>query len=234
MAIVYNTKIVRDGLSAHLDAANSKSFPGSGNSWKDISGNGRHFTIYGATHDGTYFTFDGVNDYCSTTGASPTHSQTTPETVELVFRMKRLPSAEYTDGMLYGHRFGDNLMFIVWPAESSVSSVGVAYDDSRYATSAKSSHKIAVDEWVHFTTVMEGTRLVTYYINGELDTNQFTISNATVDTSSFRIGRSDRDTGGNGLMYSKMDFAILRHYDAALTASEVKQNFNATRDRFGL
>jgi len=43
--IAYNTSIVRDGLVLHLDAANVKSYPGSGTVWKDLSGNGNDFTI---------------------------------------------------------------------------------------------------------------------------------------------------------------------------------------------
>lgn len=45
MAIKYNTSIVRNGLVLHLDAANPKSYPGSGTAWNDVSGMGNHFTI---------------------------------------------------------------------------------------------------------------------------------------------------------------------------------------------
>lgn len=40
MGIAYNTSIVRDGLLLHLDAANVKSYPGSGTTWNDLSGKG--------------------------------------------------------------------------------------------------------------------------------------------------------------------------------------------------
>ena len=39
MGIVYNTSIIRDGLVLHLDAANVKSYPGSGTTWTDLTGN---------------------------------------------------------------------------------------------------------------------------------------------------------------------------------------------------
>lgn len=48
MGIAYNTSIVRDGLVLHLDAANVKSYPGSGTVWTDLSGNGNNFSIVGS------------------------------------------------------------------------------------------------------------------------------------------------------------------------------------------
>ena len=45
MGIAYNSSIVRDGLVLHLDAANPKSYPGSGTVWKDLSGLGNDGTI---------------------------------------------------------------------------------------------------------------------------------------------------------------------------------------------
>lgn len=45
MGIAYNTRIVRNGLVLHLDAANPKSYPGSGSVMTDLSGNGTTATI---------------------------------------------------------------------------------------------------------------------------------------------------------------------------------------------
>ena len=45
MANLYGPRIVTDGLVLHLDAANRKSYPGSGSTWYDLSGNGNNGTI---------------------------------------------------------------------------------------------------------------------------------------------------------------------------------------------
>ena len=45
--------IVQDGLVLHLDAANLDSYPRSGTTWNDLSGNGFNFTI-----DGSGFTYN--------------------------------------------------------------------------------------------------------------------------------------------------------------------------------
>ena len=59
MTIKHSPRIVTDGLVVHYDAANTKSYPGSGTAWKDLSGKGNNGTIYGATFgSGNYFDGD--------------------------------------------------------------------------------------------------------------------------------------------------------------------------------
>ena len=69
--IAYNPKIVTDGLVLCLDAANPKSYPGSGTTWYDLSGNGNHGTLingptYNSDNKGS-IVFDGIDDYVSFT-----------------------------------------------------------------------------------------------------------------------------------------------------------------------
>ena len=67
MSTRYNPSIVRDNLVLYLDAANTKSYPGSGTTWKDISGKGNNGTLTnGPTFDSNNLgsiDFDGVNDH---------------------------------------------------------------------------------------------------------------------------------------------------------------------------
>lgn len=66
MALAHNPKIVTDGLVLCLDAANPKSYPGSGTVWSDLSGNGNNGTLVNGvgynSNNGGYLTFDGSND----------------------------------------------------------------------------------------------------------------------------------------------------------------------------
>ena len=59
-----NTDIT-SGLLLHLDAGNSSSYSGNGNTWSDLSPSGNNGTINGATFNSTNksFDFDGTNDY---------------------------------------------------------------------------------------------------------------------------------------------------------------------------
>ena len=66
MALAHSPKIITDGLVLCLDAGNTKSYPGSGTTWTDLSGNGNNGTLTnmdGANLDsanGGSFTFDGT------------------------------------------------------------------------------------------------------------------------------------------------------------------------------
>ena len=42
MSLIHNANVVRDGLVLYLDAANPKSYPGSGTTWYDLSGNSKN------------------------------------------------------------------------------------------------------------------------------------------------------------------------------------------------
>jgi len=69
MSTRYNPSIVRDGLVLYFDAANTKSYPGSGTTWYDLSGNERHGTLINEptfqSHNLGCFQFDGTNDRVS-------------------------------------------------------------------------------------------------------------------------------------------------------------------------
>ena len=66
MAFYNSPRIITDNLVACWDAANSKSYPGSGTTWVDISGKGHNATVNGATFstlNGGEWDFDNANDY---------------------------------------------------------------------------------------------------------------------------------------------------------------------------
>ena len=57
--------VIDDSLILFLDAENPKSYPGSGNTWYDLTENENNATIHGATFNTDEFQFDGSNDYLS-------------------------------------------------------------------------------------------------------------------------------------------------------------------------
>ena len=77
MGLRHSPKIVTDGLVLCLDAANVKSYPGSGDTWYDLSGNGYDGTlINGASYDSTdkCIVFDSTNEevYATLSGVNTT------------------------------------------------------------------------------------------------------------------------------------------------------------------
>ena len=66
MSIYGGPDIITDGLVLHLDAANRKSYPGTGTTWYDLSGNGENFgNLNGASYNSLnrgHIAYDGSND----------------------------------------------------------------------------------------------------------------------------------------------------------------------------
>jgi hypothetical protein len=65
MGFFRGPNIVRDGLVLALDAASPRSYPGSGTTWYDLSGNGNNGTLVNSTFSNNVIQFDGTNDYVS-------------------------------------------------------------------------------------------------------------------------------------------------------------------------
>lgn len=71
MSLGYGASIVRNGLVLHLDATNQKSYPGTGTTWYDLSGNNNNASLVnGPTHSENTFVFDGVDDYLITSSVT--------------------------------------------------------------------------------------------------------------------------------------------------------------------
>ena len=59
--------VITTDLVFYVDAGNTSSYPGTGTTWSDLSGNARNFTLTNGpiynSGNGGYFAFDGVNDF---------------------------------------------------------------------------------------------------------------------------------------------------------------------------
>ena len=89
MGIAYNTSMVRDGLVGHYDAANVKSYPGTGTVWSDISGHSNTVNLingvgYSDSNRGV-LTFDGVNSYCEILSNADNTLGTDDFTIDICF-----------------------------------------------------------------------------------------------------------------------------------------------------
>lgn len=63
---------ITSGLICHVDASRTDSYPGTGTTWTDLSGNGNHFTLtngptFDANANGGAFNLDGSDDHITNT-----------------------------------------------------------------------------------------------------------------------------------------------------------------------
>jgi hypothetical protein len=215
MGIAYNPRILTDGLVLALDAGNAKSYPGSGNTWYDLSGNGNNGTLTnGPTYsssNGGVIVLGGTNQYIDIPSINlSTSNHTVMGAARYVSIGGRVFSGR-SNNWLMGHWSTTTRNYY---AAGWVSSVGNGESDTNWRIYAATGN-YSGDSWAQ-------------YVNGVLDAGPN--SNGSQGPNGFSIGRY----GPGNSEYSNSQVSFLLCYNRVLTADEIKQNFNATRSRFGI
>ncbi len=226
MANQYGPRIITSGLVLCLDAANSKSYPGSGTLWYDLSGNSNHITLTnGPTYSTNYggsIKFDGVDDFGTiNSNSSLTFSQPT-----VIVNCTINTGTVLAKGG-YGIYWNYGLLGLTTTALKARNNNGDTANPTTLPTVASSSmnfHAITYD----------GTNM-NFYRNYSSGGSSSALYNPSATNSSFlRIGCAwNNATSLNVEFYSGYISSILI-YNRSLLASEITQNFYAVKGRFGL
>jgi len=240
MAISRGPKIVTGGLVLALDAADKNSYPGSGTLWRDISGNNNNGTLtngpaYINSNLGT-ITTDGIDDYINAGNASSIKmgtgnftistwvkilTQTGTATFKGVMTSKQSPAASAG----YGFYWNNSVNKFLWSTANGSSSSEI-FTSNTWAN--------LVNAWANIVMIRQNgaTNNGHFYINGVYESLSSSATVLNVDTT------TNMTIGNTADLYSaywfKGTFGSSQIYNRALTATEVLQNYNATKSRFGL
>jgi hypothetical protein len=238
MAVNYQNRIVRDGLVLCLDAADRKSYHGTGTTWFDRSGNGNNGTlINGVTYNsgnGGSLVFNGNLTYGSVSSAQ-FQSGNNPLSMECW--VKWFGNGTNIQNIIfgYGSDTGPNRVPLLFATPNLFGfSFGSGSGDVV-------SSNILVNGWYHIIATYDLSSCK-IYLNGILqNTTSYSSSNVVL------IG-SNGAQAGIGALFSTFgnvstpsrygtfngNIAKIGYYNRALTAQEITQNFNATRGRYGI
>ena len=216
MAFNYSPKIVTDGLVLYLDAANPNSYVSGSNTWRDISraGNNGIFPNVPSINNanGGSITFNGSNIYANV-GNSPSLDLTT-FTLATWFK-STIQTNQILMGKAYTISYYMNMgggSFSLWTSGSTIGIPNIGLQDGN---------------WHYVTATMVGTTKF-LYADGILRTSGSGNIPAT-DSNSLYIG-----TSATVAIPFSGSIASAQVYNRALSATEVLQNYNATKTRFGL
>ena len=238
MAIEYNNaKIVTDGIVLALDAANPKSYPGTGTTWYDLSGNSIDASLINTvTYETNYqgeMSFDGTDDYAVATYNS-TNFANTDYTWFCYARGEQISTSSHNmPDIGYGSGW--------WPRMGFKELQGNGWEWRSYSSGgATSVHNMTIvpsptpSDWVclAFTADYNNTETKGYY-NGNLANTNNSFPDIGGNNSNFGIGRSGSTAGVWNEAFIG-SFSIVLIYNRVLTAQEIQQNFNATRGRYGI
>ena len=233
MAISYNTSIVRNGLVLHLDAANVKSYPGSGTAWNDLSGNGNNGTLVNSvgysTNNKGYLTFDGIDDRIDI-----------PNSVSI---NQPLASNFSCDIWCYpqigGNAFGKIFSKTYFGGGKGFQ---LTYNSSTlrgsfaFQTAANVNTNLGFDlplnNWYHILLIRDTTVGASVYLNGILVNSSSAITYDMSNDYDLRISVEAQPTSINE--YKQQYVSNFKFYNKALSVTEASQNFNALRGRYGI
>jgi hypothetical protein len=226
----HSPSIVLNGLVLCLDAGNTKSYPGSGTTWTDLSGNGRNYSI-GANiswNSAGYFTCTGgtfTGPASNSFGFSSTNQHTIEAFVQVTsaqnnvfFNWQASPNTGSDTRAIFSHLYYNN--------GNTYYDVSGCCDATQRILYANDSDLTVGIRHLVWRTRTDTTPNRQFFKNTISQMDSGANTTATVNwnlTTAATIGN-----GWYGNLYS------FRAYNRALSAAEVSQNFNALRGRFGL
>ena len=236
MGLAHSPQIVTDNLVFCLDAANTKSYPGSGTTWTDLKNGGYNATITGPSWSNTnsgVFTYDGTDDRA--TFDKSTFTLGSNFTIEIWYRFTSSEDSVFANGGLFTQGADGDWNTSVGSNKGLVLGANdIAYHTGSTQVWNSYSNVPSQNNWHQFVfTLDSGTGKV--LIDGASSeiysaTNfQSTYSNAN---GLYGIGLADKYSSYRGEFIG--DISIFRVYNATLTSSEIAQNFNALRGRYGI
>jgi hypothetical protein len=213
--------IVTSGLVMHLDAGNPASYPGSGTTWTDLTGNSNNATLYGGwsydSANGGRIIFDGVNGSAALLSARTGFPfGSSPGSISGWGKIDPGESMGWI--FAYGN-----------PSNGLARFVGI-YSNLYYFGGYNediTAGGVVADTWFNICGTYDGTN-ARLYINGSLVTGPIAKSWNTIDSYA-NVGAQ---TGGGDFLDGSVAQVLV--YNTALSDSEVLQNFNALKARFGL
>ena len=235
MAISYNPRIVTDGLVLALDAGNPKSYPGSGTTWTDLSGQGDNGTLVnGVGYDSANLgslSFDGVNDYVDcgsnnilnfTNSFSVSfwmNNNISTNTLEYFVNRWTYSTGNYRQWSIDSGGVANRINFRISGNGQDSGSTGIVSTNALYSSG-----------WHHICGTWDGLIMI-LYVDGII------VAGPTSKTSMVSTPNQKTFIGGGNLgstLPMSGNIAQVSIYNKALTPQEIQQNFNATRSRFSI
>ena len=216
MAIAYNPQIVTSGLILCLDAGNTKSYPGTGTTWTDLSDNKYIATMRNLTSS-NWVLIDG----------------------QRAFETNDTPNQGFTISNFV--RPGTQRTYSIWLKSKSFS-IGwqTWFDDENerilFGTQTNTVHiypdvnlsaNLQINTWYNLAYTLSGTTAIGYVNGISIGSGTYTTALSGGTGNLWILG----DPGGE---VTSCYCSCASVYNRALTASEIQQNFIALRGRFGI
>jgi hypothetical protein len=231
--------LVTDNLFMHLDASDTNSYSGSGSTWYDLTDNNNDGTIDGATWsstDGGIFDFDGSNDQIQIAhNSSLSLSTSTQRTIQVWVKFDALGATSTQQIPVFGKLSSSFAFDGYWGGlYGNTGTIRVVTNGAAIQRVTTSTLTVNINTWYLFTFISRITstsNTTKVYIN---DTEYATTAHGTDSYSESNPLYLGWIGSGVSSLYLNGKIGACYFYTDGLTASEVAQNFDATKSRYGL
>lgn len=254
MSVAGGPDMIQNGLVIALDAADRNSYPGTGTTWFDLSGNGwngglQNGITYSSTNGGC-FVLDGTDDTVTTSFPLTSLPALSNFSIDCWMKIPSYPTAASPNvygsttknGVLVGATYYSGTA-LYWNGNAT----GTAFSVFGFIRGADAYRNTTVysvtslNTYYYFTLVNNySASTFALYVNGALyssvagPTQEYNSSNAS-NAGNIGICKAQVDGGGTqNYTYLSCTVASSKIYTRALSATEVLQNYNSTKTRFGL
>jgi len=215
--------IVTDGLVFAIDAGSTRSYPGSGTAVTDLSGTSNVTLANGVgfgSNNGGVFIYDGVDDQ----GTAGDFFNFQAFTINMWVNPGST-QVQYANIIDNDHNGDRN--WVLQQNSNAQNQYSFNVFGASFQNSVTGNFNLTAGDWVNLTFTFDGTR-IRGYNNGVLFATGGALGVAiNYSAQDFHIGR----WGGGGRNWEG-EYGPLYCYNAALTAAQILQNYNAQKTRF--
>jgi hypothetical protein len=236
-ALIHSPSIVTNGLVLALDAANVRSYPGSGTSWFDLSGNGNTFTWISTptlTTEGSIKYFSTLGNRCDGPASNSFGiNNTSGYTIFLISKQNSIVASsafKFYSSNGSGAQSRGIFAHCTWSNDIVYFDQGGCCNaDTRTDVASGGSQTWNIWTFRRFTN--SSTRTISK--NGTtLITNTATAADINLNSTGVNLGGSDETGGTSSAWNAQLGGFIV--YNRGLSDNEISQNTNALRNRFGI
>ncbi len=215
-----SSSVITNGLTMWVDAQNPSSYPGTGSTWFDLSGNAADLTLVNSptytSASPAYFTFASASSQ-SATGTTPNRLPATQYTKTVWFRLNT-----YVDNNIVSSESGGHFMYF-----AGTSTMYCGHTNWPAYNAFPSATTFSLNTWYYAAVTFNTTDGMKLYVNGTLNSAYTGNLSPHGGDGSVNVGRFGAGNFMNGRV---SEFYC---YNNALSASDILNNYNATKSRYG-
>ncbi len=236
MSLNHSPAIVTDGLVLCLDAANIRSYPKTGTTWSDLVGanNGTLTNMDAAnfsSDNGGSLSFDGSNEYVVTNDSDLLSFTNAKFSLEVYF--KYVNKTNEFNALVGKRDYGATQREYYFFVDEAVSTPTVQFIISSNLTNNWTyviTPAIQKNRWYH-AVATSNAGVGRIYLDGKLSASNGSMHGSTTNGNSpFSIGNSY--SNGSPIQFLNGSIPFARVYNRALTADEIRRNYEATVGRY--